>query len=321
MDGTRMRLLINALTSAYPSNQKLAVFVRIDLDRNLADITGDGPLHHTAFQLVEQAVAEGWDDLLTRRLIDCRPANRQVAAYAEAYGLGLAAARAVPAKVRHQNDAYFDLDHAKNVIHDLLDDQQAGLLGMWVTAEETAAAKRLCAWLPHCLGDLEEKDDVSLGAVIADPDHKVKQILQHLPELDETSIVCQVLVNDATPAAVDGFWQGVRDGCGPIEGWFVLLFVTATDAPPPCGVHDLGRPVFTRLDVAKWARDVLAGLGWPADLARPWSGYVQKRAELRDGFSIPLTYGALRSSITAARRCEDPAQFSAWLQGELVKEA
>ncbi|TCB90462.1 hypothetical protein E0H26_26935 [Micromonospora zingiberis] len=318
MESAQRRLLRDAIVSAYPTHDALVMFVELDLGWSFQALVAPGDLEVEAFRLISAAESRGWLHPLTRTLVEGRPDNELVRKFADGYGLrrSINAGLAVPAVAQLFNDAYFDLTSAKDKVHEAMFTAQRGLLGLSITTDEDSVAKRLCAWLPHCLGELQPKDDVSLGAVTADPDHKVKQILQHLPEIEDTSVVCRVLVNDATAAALEQFWEGVRSACGPLGNWFALVFVTPSDDRRAPGVVDLGRPAFQLVDVHKWAIKAAVQLGWPQEVAVPWSRWIQQKAEVSAGqLSVPLTYGALQRSMRGVSRNQNnPDGFLAWLR-------
>ncbi|XVV17197.1 effector-associated domain EAD1-containing protein [Actinoplanes sp. CA-131856] len=314
-----LRLLQAAIVSAYPTDGKLAEFVALDLEENLERLTKPGDLEVRAAELITAARSRGWLDKLKRTLVEANPGNDAVREFAEAAGLSqsVETGLALPKVARLFNDAYFDLTDARNRVYESLHNVNGrrGLLGLSVVTDEDAVAKRLCAWLPHCLGDLQEKDNVTLSAVMSDPDHKVKQVLQHLPELEDTGVVCRVLVNDISLGALEQFWQDVRAACQTIENWFVLVFVTRKDTHRAADVIDLGSPRFQSLDVYKWTNRAAQELSWPREFASPWSQWIERVAAVDGVLSIPLTYGALnRSAQGVKKHHNDPARFLDWLK-------
>ncbi|MEU8819388.1 effector-associated domain EAD1-containing protein [Actinoplanes sp. NPDC048796] len=314
-----LRLLQAALVSAYPADEKLARFVMFDLNRNLDQLAKPGDLDSRASDLIVAARSGGWLDDLKRDLIELNPHNEAVRQFAEASGLGqsIDSGLAVPKAARLFNDAYFDLAAVRNKVYEshLNANGKRGLLGLSVVTDEDSVAKRLCAWLPDCFGDLQEKDNVTLSAVMSDPDHKVKQVLQHLPELEDTGVVCRVLVNDISLGALEQFWQDVRAACQAIENWFVLVFVTRSDTHRAADVIDLGRPRFESLDVYKWTNRAAQELDWPREFATPWSQWIERVAAVDGVLSIPLTYGALnRSAQGVKKHRNDPGRFLEWLK-------
>jgi hypothetical protein len=314
-----LRLLQAAIVSAYPSDDKLAEFVALDLDENLDQLVKPGDLKVRAAGLITAARSEGWLDDLTRILVEVNPNNHAVRKFADVAGLrqSVEAGLAVPNVVRVFDDTYFDLTPAREKVRESLLDTggQRGLLGLSILTDEDAVAKRLCTWLPQCLGELQEKDTVTLSSVISEADHKVKQILQHLPELEDTGVVCRVLVNDISPAALEQFWQDIRSACVTVENWFVLVFVTRSDEQRAADVIDLGRPDFRPVDIHKWTNKAALELNWPLEVAVPWSQWIQRYAERDGALSIPLTYGALSRSAQGVRKHPgDPHSFLNWLK-------
>ncbi|SDT13484.1 effector-associated domain EAD1-containing protein [Actinoplanes derwentensis] len=312
------RLLRDAIVSVCPTDDALVMYVDLYLGKNLDAFVPPGGLEVRAYKLIKEAESRGWLHNLVRTLLASYPENELVFAFAKVYRLRTysEAELAVPAGTQLFDDAYFDLSSAKDLITGVMFSRQRGLLGLSITTEEESVAKRLCAWLPHCLGELQLKDDVSLGAVMTDPGHKVKQVLQHLPELEETGVVCRVLVKDATAAAVEEFWQGVQSECDTVGNWFVLVFVTVSDDRRATGVLDLGCPAFRVADVNRWTTDVAAMLDWPRDVAVPWSEWMQRKAKLsEDQLDLHLTYGAFNRSTQGVRQHRnDPNGFLAWLR-------
>lgn len=59
LTGSQVKLLIEALSSAFPSVTELAKFVRIELDKNLNAITGSSNITDASFELITHFEAEG----------------------------------------------------------------------------------------------------------------------------------------------------------------------------------------------------------------------------------------------------------------------
>jgi effector-associated domain 1 (EAD1)-containing protein len=319
MPRSTLRLLQDAIVSAYPSHDALAEFVALDLEENLDHLVESGGVPAKAAALIIAARSHGWLDRLERTLVESNPHNETVRAFADKSELrrSVDAGLAVPKAVRLFDDAYFDLAAARDMVHKaiLAVGGRPGLLGLSVVTDEDSVAKRLCAWLPDCLGELQEKDNVTLSAVMADPDHKVKQILQHLPELEDTGVVCRVLVNDISAAALRQFWQDIRSAAATVENWFILVFVTRSHNHRAPGVFDLGRPSFSLTDIHKWTNRAARELGWPREVAVPWSMWIRRNAEVDGELSIPLTYGALnRSAQGIPLHRSDSGRFLNWLK-------
>lgn len=78
LTGAQKKLLIEALTAAYPSYQKLAYMLELELDRNLAVLSADGPLDQVILSVIRQAEAQGWTDQLVTGAGFGNPGNPQL---------------------------------------------------------------------------------------------------------------------------------------------------------------------------------------------------------------------------------------------------
>ena len=78
LTGRQKKLLIEALTAAYPSYQQLAYMLELELDRNLATSSADGPLPQVILAVIRQAEAQGWTDQLVTGAALGNPGNPQL---------------------------------------------------------------------------------------------------------------------------------------------------------------------------------------------------------------------------------------------------
>lgn len=307
--------LMDAMIDAYQDRTDLELLM-LSLDRSLAALVGDVGLKKLVFKMIESATSEGWLGDLVHAVIEDRPNNQLVREFAAAHGhtAAVASGLAVPTSVRRLDSAHFDLDAARDLIHDRTLDHAPGLLGLRVTTRDDILVGKLCSWLQDVLGDVEPVRPMTLQPEYGEADTWVKQVLQHAPGPGDGGKLWSVRIDRASPESVRDFWNGVRDRCPPLERWFVLVFTDVPGGACPEGVVDLGQPAFKPRDVSKWAREVLADLGWDAALRIPWSRYVEREATVAGALNILLTYGALDKSIVVLRRDPDPQRFLQWLE-------
>lgn len=74
----RKKLLIGALADGYPTYDDLHLLFSTELNRNLANYAGPGPLPHVLDHVVEKAEAQGWVDELVEGAARGNPGNPQL---------------------------------------------------------------------------------------------------------------------------------------------------------------------------------------------------------------------------------------------------
>jgi hypothetical protein len=318
LSASQLRQFRDAILSAYPDRSGVEELLLFRLARNLTQLVDKVGMNEVVFEVLKAAMAQGWLDELVHAVIEDRPANAAVKRFALDCGLAsaVAAGMSVPTSTRLLNSSYFDLTLLKRRIREHTLDGPPRLLGFSLADNEPALFKRLCSWLPHCLGDVEEKDTVSLMSELDEPDRRVKQVLRYLPDLHDVGVVCPVLTGHVPIEVVEAFWRGVSEGCPQLNQWFVFIFVFpyAPDEGSLAGVVHLPKPEFRRVDIAEWAAEVLAHFRWSAALAGPWTRHVERHATVAGRLDIRLTYDVLDRTIRQVRK--DPEQFRRWLEQE-----
>ncbi|MEU0561982.1 effector-associated domain EAD1-containing protein [Dactylosporangium sp. NPDC006015] len=304
-----------AMRDAYTSWSQVEMVVYY-AGHDLAAIVGDVGLDAVVFRLLRQAKAEGWLDALVDAVIEDRAGNALVKRFAEQHGRSaeVASSLAVPPNVRVLDSTYFDLEAIrKTVVHRVVR-QPPGLHAISLASREDILVSKFSTWLQHLLGEAEHVGTLTLQPEFAQPDLRVKQVLQQLPDPDDGGRIWSVRVDHAPLAVVRDFWQGVRDNCPQLDQWFVLIL---TGAPGPLcldGVIDLAEPVFGNEDVSAWVSDALMEMRWDRQLLAPWSRYVEQEATVAGVLDVLLTYGALDKSIGALRKDPHPQRFRHWLE-------
>lgn len=308
------RDLADALAAAYPHRQAFSHMLFFEVRIRLDELVGDVGMREVIYTVLLQLEAEGRLHELIDAVLRDRPGNPGLRAWAAACGWHRPSAdMQLPPNIQALDTAYFDLAPLKEAIEDHVLYRPPGLLAVSLPVSEPTLVKRLCAWMPHCLGNVEPEDPINLNPLIDQWDVAVKHALDYLPKLETGNVLCPIQTEKASLDGVGRFWDGVRSGCGAPQFWFVLLFVGLPGGMIR-GIKDLPPPAFRDTDVARWARNVLAHLDWPRELALPWSRHIVRQATLDDTLDLRLTY--LNIERTIDRLHEDRPAFRRWLEHE-----
>lgn len=98
LSGAQLRELSLALAAIFPTPSSLAQMVRLDLDRNLYEISSGGSLGTTVFDLVRTAEAEGWTHRLVKAALGWAPTNPVLRRYVSSVDLPAP----IPLTLEHQ---------------------------------------------------------------------------------------------------------------------------------------------------------------------------------------------------------------------------
>jgi hypothetical protein len=85
LTGEMVGKLLDALVDAYRSEAKLAMFLRVELDKRLYQLVSSDELPVMVFHLIEKSEREGWLPDLIQALYEERSGNRKVAAFYQTY--------------------------------------------------------------------------------------------------------------------------------------------------------------------------------------------------------------------------------------------
>jgi hypothetical protein len=302
------------LLAAYPQRHDLErMLFYCPMRRRLADYAGEVGMVQVAFQLLSSAVAEGWLVGLVDAVLADRPNNPEVRAWVSAHGWASGAAEpAPPADQQLLDTAFFDLTGLKRVIQAAKVSSPSRLLAFGVDYSEPVFIKKLCSWLPYCIGEVELKEWLNLRPELASVDIRIKHITRYLADLEWVNVLCPVLADGVATEVVSAFWDGVRAHCGEPDRWFVVIFAGRLSDGYPPGITPLPPPLFDRVDLTFWAQEVVSRRGWPAPLAEAWSGLLAEAAADGASLDVRLLYEKMDDSIRHAR--QDPAGFRRTLE-------
>ncbi len=83
LSGQKRKALREAIISAYPSINKLEIILSEELDKNLHRITQAETLDKVVFDIIQNAIAEGWLEKLIHGAIQSNPGNKELKVIAE----------------------------------------------------------------------------------------------------------------------------------------------------------------------------------------------------------------------------------------------
>ncbi|GAB3847466.1 effector-associated domain EAD1-containing protein [Dactylosporangium cerinum] len=235
MQRLQLGRLKDAMIDAYPDRTDLDLLM-LGLGRSRAMLVGDGVgTKEVVLRMIQSAHSEGWLGDLVHAVIEDRPNNQLVRQFAVADGrvAAVASGLAVPTNVRRLDSAHFDLDAARDLIHERTLDHPPGLLGLRLTTRDDILVGKLCSWLQDCLGDVEPVRPMTLQPEYGEADTWVKQVLQHAPGPDDGGKLWSVRIDRASPESVRDFWDGVRGRCPRWSGGSSWSSPTCPAGPVP----------------------------------------------------------------------------------------
>jgi hypothetical protein len=313
LTGHQLRNLEIALLDAYRSYDELERLLAYSLDRRLSHhADGGGTLKRVVFQLIQAAQSEGWMDSFIEAVIEDRPGNTALMIWFETCKAGGVPVPQPPPLADHEvlDSAFFDLEPIKKKVLAVRRESTERVLGFGLRSGDGLVVSKLCAWLPHCLGETECKDWLSLRPDRGSVDFQLKQVRGYLPDLEMVNVVCPILTDGASAPVVVAFWNGLREHFGLHPYRFVALFVGAIDYPP--GVVPLPRPAADATDVTLWAQQLVSRRGWPPMLADHWTTLIVDRCSTGDDLDMRLLFEAMDRSIRDVRR--SPSDFRRQLE-------
>lgn len=307
--GDQLRRIEAAILDAYRSTDDLERLLLFFLNRRLSHHAAlRRPLPMVVFQLIQAAESEGWLRSLIQSAVADRPGNGMMQALAEPSG------PAAPDDHRMLDTAFFDLDPIKRAIVAAKRRDRGRVLGFGLHSAEESVVRKLCSWLPHCLGETECKYWLSLRPDMGTVDYQLKQILDYRPDLDLANVVCPILIDGASAPAVAAFWDGIRGHFGAHEFTFVALFVNVGGRPGdyPDGVVALPAPAADETDLTLWAQQIVSRKGWPPMLADFWATKIAGQCASGDDLDMRRLFEAMDRSIRDFRRA--PVEFRQHLE-------
>jgi hypothetical protein len=312
-----LRELATAMQEAYADRQQVEELLFYRLDRRLADYAAEvHPLPGVVLKLIMAAQSEGWlADLIVGLLAD-RPGAPTLRIWSTQHWEPVISPPTVPGEHRMLDSAFFDLLPLKNRVDEARRRDRRTVLGFGVHDADHLVVEKLCAWLPHSLGDSECKDFLSLRPDLAPVDVRVKQALRYLPDLAYVNVICRVLTEGAPVSVLAEFWDGLRAAVGPHPHRFVVLFVGGLQADTgdyPADVERLPAPVVRHEDLYLWAQEVVYRRGWPPALADSWGALLVEQASIGAELDIRYLFEAIDKTTLRAR--QTPDEFRRHLEG------
>ncbi|MBM2614236.1 hypothetical protein JIG36_01530 [Actinoplanes sp. LDG1-06] len=312
LTGPQLQSLEAAILDAYRTLDALERLLVYSLDRQLshhADL--HSPLPMVVFRLLGAARGEGWLAALIEAALVDRAGNVALSRWAAECWSGDPAVPqpAPPADQQVLDSAFFDLEPLKRQVIKAKSRATIPVLGFGLHDVDQLVVNKLCAWLPHCLGETERKDWLHLRPDRGAVDLRLKQVLRYLPDLELVNVVCPILTEGATGAAVAAFWDGIGEHFGAHEYRFVALFVGPVH---PDGVEVLPQAAADETDLTLWAQQIVSHRGWPPMLAESWTSLIVEQCSTGTGLDMRMLFEAMDSSIRDVR--QSPAQFRRQLE-------
>lgn len=290
LTGDQLRGLHTALLDAYLDRHDLEMLLFYSLDKRLTDYVGDTVgLHVVVFRVIDTAKQERWLDRLVDAVLADRSDNAALRGWAQRCGWGGAfTPEPMPAPAQQLLDStFFDLQTLRSAIRAARREAPGRLLGLGLHDTDMTVVDRVCAWLPHCLGEAETKALLTLRPDVGSVDARIKQTLAYLPDLDAVNVICPILTSGVPATVLAAFWEGLRAQLGMHRHWFVAIFTGSVDAAPyPGGITRLAAPVIEQSDLDDWTEQMARELGWPPPLAEAWSTLIVRQAA--DGARIDV---------------------------------
>ncbi|MBB2947618.1 hypothetical protein FB565_007389 [Actinoplanes lutulentus] len=311
--GDQLRKLEAAILDAYRSRDDLERLLFFSLEMELSHHADPhNPLPMVVFRLIQAAKSGGWLVKLIESILADRSENEALRIWAVTCGFAHASVPQPAPPQDHQllDSAFFDLDRIKRAIVAAKRHVPGRVLGLGLHSAEGLVVKKLCAWLPYCLGETECKDWLSLSPDQGSVDSQLKRILDYKSDLDQVNVVCPLLTGGASAPAVAALWGGIQERFGAHPYMFVALFVGVDGHP--AGVVDLPVPAADATDLTLWAQEVVSRRGWPPTLADSWAMMIADRSAIGDDLDMRRLYEEMDRSIRDVRRA--PADFKRRLE-------
>ena len=223
-------------------------------------------------RVLQAAHDEAWLD----RFVDAALADRQdnpgLRRWARASGWTAGPEPEPPADQRMLDSKFFDLRELRQSIREAHGRATGGVLPLGLPDAEAIVIRKICDWLPYCLGEVVVKDALALRPDLGSVDARIKQALWYLPELDDVNVVCPIQTQGVAASVVEAFWDGLRQQLGAHRRLFVAIFSGGPELPT--GVTPLPSPVLRHHDVAEWTEQMVDRLSWDPPLAARWSSRI-----------------------------------------------
>jgi hypothetical protein len=302
LTGDQLQMFEAAMVDAYLSPEQIERLAFYAVGRKLVHITSlQLPLPTIIFRLIEAAEAEDRLEKLVDMVITDRPDNPAVRRWAATcWSVGPSTPQTTPPGPQQALDStFFDLEPLKRGIIRAKNRASGPVLGFGLHNVDQLVVNKLCKWLPHCLGETENKDWLQLRPDRGAVDLRLKQVLRYLPELDMVNVVCPILTDGATATAVAAFWEGIGRHFGAHEFRFVALFVGPVH---PNGVDVLPQPAADETDLTLWAQQVVSQRQWPSALAESWATLIVEQCSTGADLDMRMLFEAMDRSIREVRR-------------------
>jgi Effector-associated domain 1 len=294
--------LCEALHDAYTSREDLEIMLAFRLNKSLDDIVQAGTLKGVIFQIVKYAKGGGWLDNLANAVLEDRPDNQSLKAWAKTFRLVDLSDPSPPTQQQLLDSVYFDLRELRKAIRQARAAATSRVLGFGVSYPELVFVNKLCDWLANSLaGETQRKDALNLKPELGPVARRIYQVELYRRDLESANVLCLVYVDTAPPQYIAEFWSKICQEYNAIEHHFVFVFTGDNDTKFPDGIAVLPQPRFDLDDVHLWAEEMISRRRWPLDLAAIWTDLL--RAEAFDGeeLDVRALYEAMDRSIQQIR--------------------
>ncbi|AFZ15532.1 hypothetical protein Cri9333_4757 (plasmid) [Crinalium epipsammum PCC 9333] len=338
LKGNQFQLLIQALGDAFPDLSRLEMMVRLQLDKNINEISVQKALDLVLFDLIKIADSEGWLKDLIQKAHFSNPNNVLLKNYCNEYLYNYSLKENSPTpsiekgnqcssstilgqeqamvKKPHEllNPCNFDLSELIKQCLNILDEKQ-GIVGLAVSYDQDPFLKYFCERLKDRLGksNISCKDALTLN-YFTPVDQAVSIIKRYKSLLQTHEVICPIRVQVSDSTLSHEFWQKASaEFNNDFEYRLIIIMVGSESICFPKGVNQISSPTFTKADAHDWIVDVTKAMGWEDHVIDEWKSLMKSdclQSDTNNGFlDVRLVYEHLVDTIDLLQKMPSADNF------------